>query len=86
MNPFSYGTIVKNEHFYDRQEECSRIVSTLTNGNNIVLFAPRRYGKTSLVFKVIEELESQDILCVYFDFMPIFSVETFITNYVEAIK
>jgi len=86
MNPFSYGTIVKNEHFYDRQEECSRIVSTLSNGNNIVLFAPRRYGKTSLVFKVIEELESQDIVCVYFDFMPVFSVETFIMNYVEAIK
>jgi AAA+ ATPase superfamily predicted ATPase len=86
MNPFSYGTIVKSEHFFDREEECSRIVSTLANGNNIVLFAPRRYGKTSLVFKVIEELELQDIQCIYFDFMPVFSIESFVTNYLEAIK
>ncbi len=86
MNPFSYGTIVKNEHFFDRQEECSKIVSTLSNGNNIVLFAPRRYGKTSLVFKVIEELESKNILCVYFDFMPVFSIDSFVINYLDAIK
>jgi AAA+ ATPase superfamily predicted ATPase len=86
MNPFSYGTIVKNEHFFDRHEECSKIVSTLANGNNIVLFAPRRYGKTSLVFKVIEELESKNILCIYFDFMPVFSIESFVVNYLEAIK
>jgi len=35
MNPFSYGTIVKSEHFFDREEECSRIVSTLANGNKL---------------------------------------------------
>jgi hypothetical protein len=28
MNPFSYGTIVKGEYFYDRHDECRRIVST----------------------------------------------------------
>jgi len=42
MNPFSYGTVVRGDFFYDRKEECKRIVTTLTNGNNMVLFAPRR--------------------------------------------
>jgi len=55
MNPFSYGTIVKGEYFYDRTIECERIVSTLSGKNNLVLFAPRRFGKTSLVFRAIEE-------------------------------
>ena len=85
MNPFSYGTIVKGEYFYDRQDECSRIVSTLSGGNNIVLFAPRRYGKTSLVFRAIEKLEEKGFTCIYFDFMPVYSRESFIESYSKAI-
>lgn len=50
------------------------------------MFAPRRYGKTSLVFKVIEELETQDVQCIYFDFSPVFSIESFVTSYLDAIK
>ena len=85
MNPFSYGTIVKGPYFYDRKPECERIVSTLSGGNNLVLFAPRRFGKTSLVFRAIEELEKMDFTCVYFDFMPVFSRESFIQAYSKAI-
>lgn len=85
MNPFSYGTIVKGQYFYDRHEECQRIVSTLSGGNNLVLFAPRRFGKTSLVFRAIEELENQGYICVYFDFMPVYSRESFIESYSKAI-
>lgn len=65
MNPFSYGTIVREPFFYDRKEECQHIVSTLSGGNNLVLFAPRRYGKTSLVFRAIEELEKMNFVCIY---------------------
>jgi uncharacterized protein len=85
MNPFSYGTIVKGQYFYDRHEECQRIVSTLAGGNNLVLFAPRRFGKTSLVFRAIEELEKLDFICIYFDFMPVYSRESFIEAYSKAI-
>lgn len=85
MNPFSYGTIVKGNDFYDRKEECERIVSTLSNGNNIVLFAPRRYGKTSLVFRAMELMESQGIVCIYFDFMPVYSIEVFVNGFLHAI-
>jgi AAA+ ATPase superfamily predicted ATPase len=85
MNPFNYGTIVKGEYFYDRKEELERIVSTLIGGNNLVMFAPRRFGKTSLVFRAIEELEKMDYTCIYFDFMPIYSRESFIEAYSKAI-
>lgn len=86
MNPFSYGTIVRGEHFYDRKEECERIVTTLSGGNNLVLFAPRRYGKTSLVFRAIEQLEQQGYTCIYFDFLPVYSLETFVNLYINAIQ
>ena len=86
MNPFSYGTIVRGSHFYDRKEECKRIVDTLSGGNNLVLYAPRRFGKTSLVFKAIEQLEAQGFICIYFDFMPVFSPESFVRLYTKALS
>lgn len=86
MNPFAYGTIVTAGQFYDREEECVKLVDTLSGGNNMILYAPRRYGKTSLVFRVIEQLEKQGFLCIYFDFMPVFSVDSFVRLYTKAIS
>ena len=85
MNPFSYGTIVKGSSFYDRVEECARIVSTLSGGNNVVLYAPRRFGKTSLIFKAIEQLEKMGMICIYFDFMTVFSPESFVRLYTKSL-
>ena len=85
MNPFSFGTIVTGENFYDREKDCKRIVDTLAGGNNMVLYAPRRFGKTSLVFKAMEKLEKQGFICVYFDFMPVFSAESFVKLYAKSL-
>lgn len=86
MNPFRFGSIVRGDFFYDRVEESERIVSTLANGNNMVLFAPRRYGKTSLVFKVMADMEAMGFTCIYFDFLPVYSIESFIVSYIHAIR
>jgi len=84
MNPFSYGTVVKEPYFFDRREELQRIIATLKGGNNLVLYAPRRYGKTSLVMKAIEELEKSGYRCVYFDFMTVYSRESFVEMFAKA--
>lgn len=85
MNPFKYGKIVSGKYFYNRKDELARIKSTLSNGNNLVLYAPRRYGKSSLVNKALNELESEGYTTVYLDFMSIYSREVFIKNYSKAI-
>lgn len=85
MNPFNYISVAQGDNFYDRTEETDRMVKTLSGGNNIVLLAPRRYGKTSLVFKVMDELEKQGIICVYFDMMPVYSLESFVELFTQAI-
>ena len=85
MNPFNYISIAQGDSFYDRKEETERIVKTLSGGNNMVLFAPRRYGKTSLVFRVMDELERQGFVCVYFDLMPVYSLEAFVEMYLKAL-
>jgi len=85
MNPFSFGTIVKEPYFFDRKEEKERIVNTLAGGNNLVLYAPRRYGKTSLVMKAIDTLKVLGFTCVYFNFMTVYSRESFIEVFSKAV-
>ncbi|MCF6269711.1 MAG: ATP-binding protein [Melioribacteraceae bacterium] len=85
MNPFKYGKIVSGAYFYDRKTELARIKSTLSGGNNLVLYAPRRYGKSSLVKKTLTELEKEGYNTVYLDFMSIYSKEVFIKNYSNAV-
>ena len=84
-NPFKYGTTVDKPFFFDREVEQKRIVDVLQGGNNLVLFAPRRYGKTSLVLRAAKELLNRGYRCVYFDFMTVYSRESFIEGYTRAI-
>lgn len=55
-NPFKYGTIVRGEDFADRKEELQLLTRELTSGQNILLYSPRRYGKSSLMMMVLKEL------------------------------
>jgi len=84
-NPFKFGSIVSGKYFYNREDELLRIKNTLAGGNNITLYAPRRYGKSSLVKKALKELEKEGFITVYLDFMSVYSQETFITNYSRSI-
>lgn len=48
-NPFLTFGYVSPDLFCDRIEETQRIISLLTNGNNIALISPRKMGKTGLL-------------------------------------
>lgn len=85
MNPFNYISVAEGDNFYDRKDETERIVNTLAGGNNIVLFAPRRYGKTSLARKSMQVLERQGIRCAYMDLMPVYSLESFVQLYLQSL-
>ena len=52
--------------FCDREQELADIKSFLTNGSNVVLISPRRYGKTGLILRSFDDLSSQNI-CIYAD-------------------
>lgn len=65
---FLFGTAVGDYNFIGRENEIKRLMSNFTEGINTILISPRRIGKTSLVKKVKEMLESQkDVIVVYFD-------------------
>lgn len=48
-NPFRYGSPVSAPHFTGRALELSALVDRMENGINVVVTAPRRFGKTSLL-------------------------------------
>ncbi|MDO5341976.1 MAG: ATP-binding protein [Bacteroidia bacterium] len=48
-NPFVTNGYAGPEYFCDRVQETADITDLLTNGNNLALISPRRYGKTDLL-------------------------------------
>lgn len=68
-NPFRYGSIVTGEYFVDREQECAELELDMRSGQNAVMVSPRRYGKTSLVLVVAEQLRAQGVLVAYLDLL-----------------
>jgi uncharacterized protein len=61
-NPFRYGALALDEAFTDRKDEIRELEADIRNGQDVVLFAPRRYGKSSLVWRVAQRLVRRGVL------------------------
>jgi hypothetical protein len=69
-NPFSFGDLALDESFTDRTDELVELCSDMRNGQNVVVFAPRRYGKTSLIWRATQELvAAREVLVAQVDLM-----------------
>ena len=66
-NPFVFGRAAEGAYFTDRIEDARRLSANLTHGINTILISPRRWGKTSLVKKVINETDHPDTRFVFID-------------------
>jgi len=64
VNPFNFGDLALDEGFTDREAELRELEADVRNGQNVVVFAPRRYGKTSLVWRATQELVRRDEVLV----------------------
>ena len=64
---FVYGMSVEGENFTDRVKETKRLKMDMENGINVILVSPRRIGKSSVVRKVIKEMNNPKIKMVYMD-------------------
>jgi len=73
-NPFLIETLPPDSPFCDRQEEIDRLQSCAESGTNLVLFSPRRYGKTSLALRVQAMLAKQGYVTIYCQLFGVDSV------------
>ncbi|TRZ53680.1 ATP-binding protein [bacterium] len=84
-NPFSYGKTVDDPFFYGRTRELEEIKSSMRNAMNMIIYSPRRIGKSSLVIKALKEMEAEGHPTVYIDFFKVSSREKFIELYAREL-
>jgi AAA+ ATPase superfamily predicted ATPase len=68
-NPFRYGALALDEAFTNRRAEIRELETDIRNGQDVVLLAPRRYGKSSLVWRVAQRLVRKRVLVAQVDLM-----------------
>jgi hypothetical protein len=66
-NPFKFGGIVRGPFFADRKQELDELSREMINLSRIFLISPRRYGKTCLLFNLMDKLNEIGIASAYID-------------------
>lgn len=86
-NPFLLRTVIPDEYFCDRVEETNKIISYIKSGNNVVLSAPRRLGKTSMLYHILDNKEIKKTYNTLFvDIYNTYSPEDFISTLFNEFK
>lgn len=80
MNPFTLGIVEKPDDFCNREQEQKELLNHARNGAKVVISSPRRFGKSSLMMRVLSSLEKEGVTTAYVDLFPISSEEDFISR------
>ena len=86
-SPFQFGTLATKENFIDRNEDRAMLKQLLTSHINVMLISPRRWGKSSLVKRSMEELASErkDIKVCFIDAFSISSEAEFYRTFASKV-
>lgn len=85
-NPFNYLQFATGDRFYDRETIRRDLRSRFLSGQtNVVLYGPRRYGKSSLVAELTADLEKAGVPCVTLDVIKVPSVDLFVAAYAQKV-
>src|SRR5882762_554819 len=60
VNPFVYSHPIAPDDIIDRDDETTRLLAAAVGGHYVRLYAPRKYGKTSLLRRVLRDAERQE--------------------------
>ena len=85
MNPFRYGALALDDAFTNREAELAELLTDILNGQDVVVFAPRRYGKSSLVWRVSQQAIQQDVLVAHVNLMTTPTAERLAEKLAETI-
>ena len=84
-NPFRYGALALDEGFTNREREIAELRRDVLNGQDVVVFGPRRFGKSSLIWRVSTELVERKVLVAYCDLMTTPTKERFAEKLAKTI-
>ena len=73
-NPFVYSRPVAPEDVIDRERETEELLGLAVGGHYVRLYAPRKFGKTSLLGKVLRDGEREGLVPVLVDLYGVLSI------------
>ncbi len=79
------GPPVTGDDFFDRESDLRRLWERLA-GHNVLLLAPRRVGKTSLMFKLRQEAEAHGFEAAYLSVADVGSEFAFVKKLYSAVN
>ncbi len=85
LNPFVLGRLGPKDPFCNRRKEIRELKTHALNGMDVVVYSPRRLGKTSLVGRVMDAVKRRGHLAVYTDLMSIVHEKDLVGKMVEGI-
>lgn len=79
-SPFIYGTTVSSTSFTNRENDAAKLYNNLTQGINTTIISPRRWGKSSLVEKVMKDISKKEkgVKPIMIDLFSVSSEEEFL--------
>ncbi len=83
-NPFVFGGAVKDADFCGRRTELAELKSDALSGQNVLVYASRRYGKTSMLEVLCEQRRAEGVKCMYVDASRALDVGDFVNEYFNA--
>jgi AAA+ ATPase superfamily predicted ATPase len=78
------GNPAIGDDFIDREKEIAQILDALKK-DSVLLIAPRRFGKTSIMRRMEKELIEQDIISVFLEVEDVYSPQRFVSEIVMAL-
>lgn len=85
-NPFILHTYHGKNYFCDRENDIEKLQEHIQNGRNVVLYAWRRLGKTALIHRFFDLLESGgEYETVFADFLACHSIDEAIRTIATAL-
>jgi hypothetical protein len=84
-NVIQAGKPATGHHFIGREDEVKQISQLLRLGQSVVLIAPRRFGKTSLVLEILKRNKLKSCYTAYIDVFSSPTIELLSTQIIEAI-
>ncbi|HUN77842.1 MAG TPA: hypothetical protein VMU32_02880 [Solirubrobacteraceae bacterium] len=74
LNPFHFSGPLHAEEMIDREREGAELLALAQGGHSIRLVGPRRYGKTTLLQKVLDDAEAAGMATVLVDLEDVLSL------------
>lgn len=84
MNPFLIKGYIDPKYFCNRSVETEKLISAVSNNQDVTLFAYRRMGKSALIHHAFHQLK-KDYNCIYADLWGTTGVREFTQKLADAV-